>query len=104
MQQEGNTWLEAWQIAEAIPASRQKKLFDHTTEAEKVLHYLESVRPVDMSLQLIPLLILVGIGELRCELQSQVEELTSVEYLLLDCVNFITKHPSLDDLPKLQVL
>ena len=36
MQQPGNTWLEAWQMAEALPVQRQKKLFDHTSEAEKV--------------------------------------------------------------------
>lgn len=36
MQQPGNTWLEAWQLAEPLPVQRQKKLFDHTTEAEKV--------------------------------------------------------------------
>ena len=37
MQQPGNTWLEAWQIAQPLPVQRQKKLFDHTTEAEKVM-------------------------------------------------------------------
>ncbi|XP_065886522.1 rab3 GTPase-activating protein catalytic subunit-like isoform X3 [Dysidea avara] len=105
MQQEGNTWLEAWQIAEPLPVSRQKKLFDHTTEAEKVLHYLESLRPVDISLQLIPLLIMVGIGEVQCKLHSELRELNCVEHLLVDCVHFITSithRPSLNDLPKLQ--
>lgn len=37
MQQPGNTWLEAWQIAEPLAVQRQKKLFDHTSEAEKVV-------------------------------------------------------------------
>ena len=36
MQQPGNTWLEAWQMAQPLPVQRQKKLFDHTSEAEKV--------------------------------------------------------------------
>lgn len=37
MQQPGNTWLEVWQLAEPLAVHRQKKLFDYTTEAEKVV-------------------------------------------------------------------
>ena len=33
----GNIWLETWQSAKAIPARRQKRLFDDTKEAEKVV-------------------------------------------------------------------
>ena len=32
----GNIWLETWQTAKAVPARRQKRLFDDTKEAEKV--------------------------------------------------------------------
>lgn len=38
----GNTWQIVWQQAKPVPARRQKRLFDDTKEAEKVLHYLES--------------------------------------------------------------
>lgn len=38
----GNTWQNVWQTAKAVPARRQKRLFDDTKEAEKVLHFLES--------------------------------------------------------------
>ena len=38
----GNTWQTVWQTAKAVPARRQKRLFDDTKEAEKVLHFLES--------------------------------------------------------------
>ncbi|XP_040165301.1 rab3 GTPase-activating protein catalytic subunit [Anopheles arabiensis] len=38
----GNTWQTVWEGARAIPARRQKRLFDDTREAEKVLHFLES--------------------------------------------------------------
>lgn len=38
----GNTWLTVWNSAKAVPARRQKRLFDDTKEAEKVLHFLES--------------------------------------------------------------
>lgn len=32
----GNMWSEVWQGARAVPAHRQKRLFDDTKEAEKV--------------------------------------------------------------------
>ncbi|XP_055643402.1 rab3 GTPase-activating protein catalytic subunit [Toxorhynchites rutilus septentrionalis] len=38
----GNTWQTVWENARAVPARRQKRLFDDTREAEKVLHYFES--------------------------------------------------------------
>lgn len=37
-----NTWVQVWETAKAIPANRQKRLFDDTREAEKVLHFLDS--------------------------------------------------------------
>lgn len=33
----GNMWLEVWSAANPIPARRQKRLFDDTKEAEKVI-------------------------------------------------------------------
>jgi Rab3 GTPase-activating protein catalytic subunit len=39
----GNTWQTVWKSAKAVPARRQKRLFDDTKEAEKVLHFFESL-------------------------------------------------------------
>lgn len=33
----GNMWVEAWDTARVTPARRQKRLFDDTKEAEKVI-------------------------------------------------------------------
>ena len=33
----GNIWLETWHTAKPVPARRQKRLFDDTKEAEKVI-------------------------------------------------------------------
>lgn len=33
----GNMWVEAWETARVTPARRQKRLFDDTKEAEKVM-------------------------------------------------------------------
>ncbi|CAB3230597.1 unnamed protein product [Arctia plantaginis] len=38
----GNPWVEAWEVARPVPASRQRRLFDETREAEQVLHFLRS--------------------------------------------------------------
>lgn len=37
-----NTWQSVWKQAQPVPAYRQKRLFDDTNEALKVLHYLET--------------------------------------------------------------
>lgn len=37
-----NTWVQMWETAKPVPANRQKRLFDDTREAEKVLHFLDS--------------------------------------------------------------
>ena len=36
MRAPGNTWQEVWNQAKAVPARRQKRLFDDTKEGEKV--------------------------------------------------------------------
>lgn len=41
MKIEGNTWISTWNSAKAVPARRQKRLFDDTKEAQKVLHFLD---------------------------------------------------------------
>lgn len=38
----GNTWQQVWDTARAQPARRQKRLFDDTREAEKILHFFET--------------------------------------------------------------
>lgn len=42
MQIPGNTWQLVWDAAKPVPARRQKRLFDDTMEAEKILHYFEA--------------------------------------------------------------
>ncbi|KAJ0070544.1 hypothetical protein NL108_015537, partial [Boleophthalmus pectinirostris] len=67
----GNMWLEAWDTAKATPARRQKRLFDDTTEAEKVLHHLSLLKPSELVLQLLPSLILSALGKLQEEEASE---------------------------------
>ena len=56
MRQPGGVWREAWSVAEAIPTHRQKRLFDDTKEAEKVLHYLAGLKTAELGLLVLPVL------------------------------------------------
>ncbi len=57
MEVPGNPWLEAWTNAKPVPAHRQKRLFDDTREAEKVLEYLTGLRPGEAAQLLTPVLL-----------------------------------------------
>ncbi|XP_074642793.1 rab3 GTPase-activating protein catalytic subunit-like isoform X2 [Tubulanus polymorphus] len=57
MQIAGNMWVEVWHSAKPLPARRQKRLFDDTKEAEKVLHFLAALKPAEVALHLMPCLI-----------------------------------------------
>ncbi|XP_010257061.1 PREDICTED: rab3 GTPase-activating protein catalytic subunit isoform X2 [Nelumbo nucifera] len=45
MSEHGNSWWQIWNEAPALPASEQKPLLDPNREGEKILHYLETLRP-----------------------------------------------------------
>ncbi len=50
-------WQEAWRNAKPVPARRQKRLFDDTREAEKVLQYLTSLKPGELTQMMLPTLL-----------------------------------------------
>ena len=41
-------WFETWESAKACPADAQPSLFDATSEAEKILHYFETMHPSEL--------------------------------------------------------
>ena len=57
MRQPGNMWVESWESTTPIPAYKQKRLFDDTKEAEKVLHFLSGLKPAELALLLLPSLL-----------------------------------------------
>ena len=65
MRQPGGVWREAWSAAEPVPAHRQKRLFDDTREAEKVLHYLAGLKTAELGLLVLPVLTHCSIQALR---------------------------------------
>uniref|UniRef100_A0A0E0KCH2 Rab3 GTPase-activating protein catalytic subunit n=1 Tax=Oryza punctata TaxID=4537 RepID=A0A0E0KCH2_ORYPU len=53
MSEHGNMWRKIWNDAPALPVSEQKSLLDPIREGEKVLHYLETLRPQQLLEQMV---------------------------------------------------
>ncbi|XP_038722871.1 rab3 GTPase-activating protein catalytic subunit isoform X2 [Tripterygium wilfordii] len=53
MSEQGNLWRKIWNDAPPLPASEQKPLLDPNREGEKVLHYLETLRPHQLLEQMV---------------------------------------------------
>jgi len=78
---EGNIWLDTWTQARAVPAKRQRRLFDDTREAEKVLHYLANLRPGEACRLLLPCLLqaaVVEVHERAADVQGDIPELAGL--------------------------
>ena len=70
MCQPDNMWVSSWEEARAVPIHRQKKLFDDTKEAEKVLHLLSGLTPGDLTVMLLPVLLHCAITALQKRLSE----------------------------------
>ncbi|XP_071390489.1 rab3 GTPase-activating protein catalytic subunit isoform X2 [Centroberyx affinis] len=93
----GNMWVEAWETARATPARRQRRLFDDTKEAEKVLHYLAVQKPADLTRHLLPCILHAAILKLKEE--ESVEDIPSVKKAIQQATSHASKvlhHPSPD--------
>ncbi|XP_023644136.1 rab3 GTPase-activating protein catalytic subunit isoform X2 [Capsella rubella] len=53
MSDQGNLWRKSWYDAPALPADDQKPLLDPNREGEKIVHYLETVRPNQLLEQMV---------------------------------------------------
>ena len=74
-----NLWVTTWDNSPVVPARRQKRLFDDTKEAEKVLHYLNNLRPCDVARLVTPICLHDALITLRsncCELGDVIPSLT----------------------------
>ncbi|CAH2011007.1 unnamed protein product [Acanthoscelides obtectus] len=73
--EDNNIWVQMWESAKPVPASRQKRLFDDTREAEKILQFLD-FRTIGQICQLImPVLAHCAIYRLAEEAQLVSTEL-----------------------------
>lgn len=78
MQAPGNTWQDCWAAARPVPVNRQKRLFDYTKEAEKVLHYLAAFTLDDIVKHFMPVLIHSAVSQVTRE-RDVVAELSDAE-------------------------
>ena len=81
MSVEGNIWKETWSQARAVPAKRQRRLFDDTREAEKVLYYLTNLKPGEACRLLLPCLLqasVVEIHERSAGIKGDIPQLSSL--------------------------
>ncbi|CAJ1080577.1 rab3 GTPase-activating protein catalytic subunit isoform X2 [Xyrichtys novacula] len=98
----GNMWVEAWESARVTPARRQRRLFDDTKEAEKVLHYLAMLKPADVTCHLLPCILHSAILKLKEE--ESVEDIPSVKKSIRQATSQASKllHPPNYDIKKLE--
>ncbi|KAJ8979498.1 hypothetical protein NQ317_007681 [Molorchus minor] len=86
--EENNIWVQMWKTAKPVPAKRQKRLFDDTREAEKVLQFLD-LRTISQICELIiPILSHAAIYRLIEESQLVSAELSEAKVR----INSILKH------------
>jgi len=70
MKVDGNMWTDLWEQARAVPAHRQKRLFDETREAEKILQLLTSLGPGELAQLVAPTLLQAGHLRILSEKES----------------------------------
>nr|XP_048299724.1 rab3 GTPase-activating protein catalytic subunit isoform X3 [Myodes glareolus] len=84
-----NMWVEAWETAKPIPARRQRRLFDDTREAEKVLHYLAMQKPADLARHLLPCVIHAAV--LKVKEEESLENIPSVKKIIKQIIAHSSK-------------
>ncbi|XP_072328728.1 rab3 GTPase-activating protein catalytic subunit isoform X4 [Scyliorhinus torazame] len=85
----GNMWVEAWETAKPIPARRQRRLFDDTREAEKVLHYLVGLKPADLTRHLLPCILHAAL--LKVKEEESIEDIPSVRKIIQHIITHASK-------------
>ncbi|KAL8588274.1 hypothetical protein ACOMHN_008577 [Nucella lapillus] len=93
MQIPGNMWVEVWHSARHAPARRQKRLFDDTKEAEKVLHFLAGLRPGDLVLHLLPMLVHASVLKLAEKEDGDIPVLKTLTDQVLSRAVKVTRGP-----------
>ncbi|KAI6065355.1 Rab3 GTPase-activating protein catalytic subunit isoform X1 [Aix galericulata] len=84
-----NMWVEAWETAKPVPARRQKRLFDDTREAEKVLHYLAVQKPADLARHLLSCIIHAAV--LKVKEEEVLEDISSVKKIIKQIISHSSK-------------
>lgn len=86
-----NAWSTTWASAQPVPAHRQKRLFDDTREAEKVLHFLSSRKLGQVARLLLPSLTHAALYTLNLQKQEALPNLPDVAQSILNKLQYVTK-------------
>ena len=97
----GNAWNELWSTSRPVPIRRQKRLFDDTKEAEKVLHFLSRLRPCEIALQLFPVIIHACITRINRE-EDSIRIPSILEKIIKDSSKL--QSPSLEDFRQMEYI
>ncbi|XP_019614201.1 PREDICTED: rab3 GTPase-activating protein catalytic subunit-like [Branchiostoma belcheri] len=92
----GNMWCEVWESARPVPARKQKRLFDDTKEAEKVLHFLAALRPAQVALHLMPMLIHAAILRVEEEGETTPPALATMLAQIQSRASKVLRAPNMD--------
>lgn len=88
---DNNPWASTWKSAQPVPAHRQKRLFDDTREAEKVLHYLSSRQVGQVGRLLLPVLAHAALVTLHEQKVPALPNLPEVVQAINNRMQFATK-------------
>ncbi|XP_057303709.1 rab3 GTPase-activating protein catalytic subunit-like isoform X2 [Hydractinia symbiolongicarpus] len=88
----GNIWKETWNTTKRAPARLQKRLFDDTKEAEKVLHFFTSLTPSEVALHLFPVVVQSGVIRI-CEEDDSVEIPSLIDNIIKDTSKLYSPSP-----------
>ncbi|CAB0044783.1 unnamed protein product [Trichogramma brassicae] len=86
-----NPWASTWTSAQPVPAYRQKRLFDDTREAEKVIHFLTNKRLGQVGQLLLPVLTHAALVALHEKKTSSLQGLPDVLQAIHSRLQFATK-------------
>ena len=73
-----NLWVASWGSAKPVPVTRQKRIFDDTKEAEKVLHFLANLKPGEVAQLVLPLCVHEALVVIRLAAESMADCLPSL--------------------------
>lgn len=96
---DGNVWTEVWVNANPVPAHRQKRLFDETREAAKVLQYLAGLGLGGAAQLLAPVLHHAAIVRI---LQEPFESVPDLKVVLVDAVRKLARASTLPCPPEVK--
>ncbi|KAK6623724.1 hypothetical protein RUM43_009577 [Polyplax serrata] len=93
----GNTWQEVWEVARPSPAKWQKRLFNDTREAEKILDYLERKTPSEFVKLLLPVFSVCVLQKLLDEMTDELPGLNDVVTKLIKKAERFSRMSTIDE-------